>query len=386
MKQLICMLSTAHSHLDDRIYYKQVLSLATRYPSICVVAPEEALLKHYINKPGIEFVSLKSAKSLLSRFSVIPKAIITMMKIQPQVCHFHDFELIFALPFLRLFTKSKIIYDVHEVYPEMAEESQKIPNRLRFVTSKMVDFIERRLSRLAHFIITTDENISSRFRANNHNVSTIFNYPRLSLFIPDEDKVAQLKKRYEGRTPIIYNGGMDKNKGLFQMINAVKILKNRRPDIILLLLGTIEGSLREIVDKEIVDNNIQNSVELLGFKPHVDIVNYISISKVGLIANLPTKKWHKNIPIKQFEYMACGVPVLGSDLPPVASYINEAGSGRVYDSTSAEALADGVLDILKDESEWERMSESGKKATQDKWNWDEMEKRLFAVYKELIRN
>jgi len=82
--------------------------------------------------------------------------------------------------------------------------------------------------------------------------------------------------------------------------------------------------------------------------------------------------------------MACGVPVLGADLPPVASYINDAGCGRVFDSTSVQALASGVCSMLNDQSEWQRMSDAGKVAVQDKWNWDKMEDKLYAVYEELL--
>ena len=56
------------------------------------------------------------------------------------------------------------------------------------------------------------------------------------------------------------------------------------------------------------------------------------------------------------------------------------------DSTKPEALAEGVIEILRDEQEWERMSEAGRKAVKERWNWEEMEKRLFNIYEELLRN
>jgi glycosyltransferase involved in cell wall biosynthesis len=81
--------------------------------------------------------------------------------------------------------------------------------------------------------------------------------------------------------------------------------------------------------------------------------------------------------------MACGVPVLGADLPPISSYILAAGSGKVFDSAIPEAFAAGVLEILSDEYEWERMSMAGRKAVQEDWNWNSMEDKLFKVYEKL---
>ena len=379
----ICMLSTGHAPLDDRIYYKEVISLAKRFSPIILVMPGEQ--SDYIyEENGIRFVPLRKAESLITRFLIIPQAIKKVIKIQPQVCHIHDYELIFILPFLRLFSRCKIIYDVHEVYPEMVMESKKIPRLLCPFMSKLVDISEKILSKLANYIITADGNISKRFSNMNNHVTTIFNYPRLSLFTVNEKKLSLLKERYKNRTPIIYQGGIAENRGLFQMIRAMRILKDKKPDIILLLLGQISNNLLKRVKMEIKENRLQKYIEIVGWLPHREIVEYICISKVGLVPLLPTKKFMKNIPIKQFEYMACGVPVLGANLPPIASYITASACGKVFDSTSIESLANGVIDILQDKSEWKRMSDAGKKATREMWNWDKMEERLFNVYEELL--
>jgi glycosyltransferase involved in cell wall biosynthesis len=205
------------------------------------------------------------------------------------------------------------------------------------------------------------------------------------MFVADKGKVSQLRERYNNRTPIIYQGSMSEERGLFHMIAAMKIIKSKREDVILLLIGQLMGSLLEKVNDLIKKNSLEKYIEIVGWLPHKEIVNYISISRVGLVPFLQTKKFLKNIPVKQFEYMACGVPVLGSDLPPIASYINEARCGKVFDSRSPEALAFGVLGILKDEAEWKRMSEAGVKAVRNLWNWDKMEKALFQVYEGLLR-
>ena len=381
----ICMLSSGHSPLDDRIYYKEVLSLVQHYPSITIVAPEDSS-GYQIDEAGIEFIYLRKKSSLVSRFLIILQAIITILKIRPEICHFHDFDLIFALPFLRLFSRCKFIYDVHEVYPEMAMESKKIPRLIRPFLSKIVDVSEIMLSHLTDYIVTADDNISERFCNRNGHVSTIFNYPRLSLFIANEAKLSQLKRHYQNRTPIIYQGGISEDRGLFQMIRAMNILKEKRPDIILLLVGKMSDEILNKSKEVIRNKGLQNNVDIVGWVSHKDVVNYICISKIGLIPLLPTRKFLKNIPIKQFEYMACGIPVLGANLLPIASYINSSGCGKVFDSTSSDALASGVIDILQSESEWRRMSEAGKRAVQNWWNWDEMEKRLFSVYKKLLNS
>jgi glycosyltransferase involved in cell wall biosynthesis len=142
--------------------------------------------------------------------------------------------------------------------------------------------------------------------------------------------------------------------------------------------------LLENVRQDIELNGLQDNIEIVGWVPHHEIVNYISVSKLGLVPLLPTRKFLKNIPIKQFEYMACGIPVLGANLPPIASYINACGCGRTFDSTNFEAFASAIMDMLQNESEWQCMSEAGKKAIREMWNWDRMEERLFDVYETIL--
>lgn len=378
----ICMLSTGHNPLDDRIFYKETLSLRKKYQTIVLVMPGEK--SDFENNNGIEYVPLHKADSLLTRFLSVPQALITLLKIKPQVCHFHDYELIFILPFLRFFLKCKNIYDAHENYTEMMLDSNKVPPKIKPYLAKFVDSSEKLFSRFADHVITPVEVISKRFMKFHRNVSTIYNYPKLSIFAPDKKEISKLKKRYKNRTLIIYHGSFSKQRGLFQMINAINILKSKKPDILLLLVGPINEELLSIVGNEIERMNLNNNVEIVGSVPHKDIVNYISICKVGLVPLFHTQKYIKSIPIKQFEYMACGVPVLGSNLPLIASYITSSGCGKVYDSNSPEALAAGVINIIEDEKEWCRMSEAGKKAVKDWWNWEIMEKKLFQAYETLL--
>jgi glycosyltransferase involved in cell wall biosynthesis len=377
------MLTTWHVPLDDRIYYKEILSLIKKYPSISIVAPRDSSDQSF-DHPDIKFFPLKMKKTTLSRFFVLPQAIKIVLKIRPDVCHFHDFEFLFALPLLRLFSRTKFIYDAHEVFPDMVRESRKKSRLIFPLFSKMVDISERWLARLAHYVIATDENIAIRFRVIRQKVSVIYNYPRLSLFVQDKQKTARLEKHYKNRLPIIYIGGMSEDKGLFQMLKAMQIIRTKRPEVLLLLIGFVKKKYRKRLNDELIKEGMQEIVDYLGWIPHTDIVNYIHISKIGLIANLPTEKWKKNIPIKQFEYMACGIPVLGSDLPPIAPYIKASGCGKVFDPTSADALAKSIQEILEDEENWKNMSENGKMAVQKSWNWSQMEKKLFSIYERVL--
>lgn len=376
----ICMLSIGHSVHDDRLFYKETVSLAKLFKNIILVMPG----KHsdFEEKECIRYIPLNKTGS---KFSLIPLALKTVLKINPDVCHIHDYELIFIIPIIRLLTKCKVVYDVYEVYPEMVLQAKHIPSLLKPLVSKFVDVMEKVLSRYAHYVITADDNIHSRFNKSCRHVTTLFNYPRLSFFIANKNKLLQLKERYKGKIPIIYQGSMSEVRGLFKMIEAMAILKSENSSVVLILIGEMNNKLLKQVIELIEKLGLDEHIDLLGEISHLELVNYISIAKVGLVPLLPTEKYKKNIPTKQFEYMICGVPVLGANLPPITSYVLFSGCGKIYDSTSARALASGVLDIISDEAAWQKMSDAGRKAVLTNWNWEKMEERLLSVYEKLIQ-
>jgi len=379
----ICILTTGHSPLDDRIYYKEVLSLLNTYSSIFIIAPGTKDEFQNIRDEKVRFILLKKPSSLRQRLMLVIKGLKAVYTLKPDVVHIHDYELIFVLPILRHLLKAKIIYDVHEAYPEMALNSLRIPKIIKPLTAKIVYSCEKLFARFADVIITADDNIHSRFIEFHSNVYSIFNYPRMSLFQINRAEVEKLKQRYSGRIPIIYHGGMSLTKGLFLMLEAMEIVKRKRADIVLLLIGSMDKSLLRKVKSEIYKRDIKDNVELLGWIPHEKIGNYISICKAGLVCYLPTKKYNKNIPIKQFEYMACGIPVIGADLPPIAYYITKAGCGKLFEPGNPDFLARCIIEIIENEELWRRMSEAGISAINERWNWRLMEQKLLSIYRNL---
>jgi len=176
---------------------------------------------------------------------------------------------------------------------------------------------------------------------------------------------------------------MSEERGLFHMIRALPKILSRRSDCRLLLIGLNDADLRSEAETLADRLGVRHALDVVAWVPHPELHGYLERSKIGLIPWLPVDKHKRNIPIKLFEYMACGLPVLAADLPSIRPYIEESGAGLLYDSTSPEALAEGVIKMLSDNETLRQMGENGRRAVREKWNWDKMEARLFEAYDEL---
>ena len=117
--------------------------------------------------------------------------------------------------------------------------------------------------------------------------------------------------------------------------------------------------------------------------PHTDIPKFLYSSQIGLLPFLDITKFHRNIGMKMFEYAACKLPMVISDLPPARKFIDKEKCGLYVKSGSEKSLAEGILDLLNDSSKINIMAKNGFKAYQNKCYWESQEDKLFTIYNEL---
>ena len=376
----VAIVTTRHGAQDDRIYYKQALSLAKRM-EVTMIAPDDGeMLSWHV---AVTYRPIPRRPSPFGRLRSLVEAVSAIYQENSDFCHLHDLDLALAIPFIRFFTKAKIVYDSHEAFPEQILMTQGIPKIFRPFSAKMVDILEKWLVHFAHQVITADEPTCTSFKKSGIPSATIFNYPRLDIFDTDTAKLQKENERYSSRFSIIYQGSVSVDRGLFHMIDALAIIKKTEPGILLRIVGLSDMALKTEALARAKEIGVTDLMEIVGWIPHQDIAYSMKSSLIGLAPLQPTEKYKRNIPIKIFEYMACGLPLIAAELPSIRYYLGKVDVGLLYDSTSPEELARCVLELLADQERRNRMSQNCLKAVQERWNWSEMEKVLFRVYETL---
>lgn len=373
----VAVVTTRHGAQDDRIYYKQAESLAKRM-KVIMIAPDNG--ENLVWNSNVTYRPLFPKGSGLRRFRSLLDATREICSDKPDFCHLHDLDLALAIPIIRLLTGAKIIYDSHEAFPERFLLDKRIPEPFRPFVKTIVDFIEKGLVRFAHQVITADDPTCHSFLKTKLPCDTVFNYPLLKIFDTDEEKLMVVKAKYAGRPSIIYQGTMSEDRGLFHMIDALSIIKKQIPTILLRLVGLENCTLRKEVEKRARAQDLSGEIEIVPWMHHREIAYSLKSSQIGLIPFQPEEKYKRNIPIKIFEYMACGLPIIGADLPPIANFLQKVDAGILYDSMCPEELAHWVLELLPDSERRRRMGENGLRAVRELWNWEKMEETLFGIY------
>lgn len=368
----ICILTTGHPVLDNRVFYKQALSLRKKYDDITLIAPDEG--GEYLEQ-GIKVIGVKKANSLYGRFKLGDTVVEKAIAVKADVYHFHDFELIYKVwKIQKALPNCKIVYDVHEHYPDMMSMSKKIPRLLRPLATFIVDKSEIFWAKRYDQIITADDAVKERFDPYNKRVDVIYNFSDF------EPKEVEMEKEYD----VIYQGGITLERGAFNLVQAIHILKDTFPEIKMVFVGPFNDPQgQKIVEEYIQEHALEENIIFTGRVPHVEVEDYIRKSRIGAVTLLPVPKYYKNIPIKQFEYMSCGIPVVGSNLPPITRFLESHNSGLIVDPTKPEDIAKAFRILLKDPKLAENLGENGVKAVKEAYNWGKMEEKLYKIYARL---
>jgi glycosyltransferase involved in cell wall biosynthesis len=290
------------------------------------------------------------------------------LAIDADIYHFHDPELLIVGLLLKWKGK-KVIYDVHEDVPRQILGKYWINKYLRKFVADLFELFESGVSSRIDYIITATPYIRDRFLKYNTNTIDICNYPMLG------ESPEPACWRYK-KNEICYVGAITKMRGIVEIIKVLETTSVK-----LNLAGDYSPTdLR----KELTNLKEWKNVKEYGFVGREKIYEIFDQSKIGIVTLHPQINYLDALPIKMFEYMLAGIPVIASDFPLWRRVVLNNNCGICVDPLNPEAIARAVNYLLAHEKEAEQMGKNGRKAVQEKYNWKMEEEKLIAVYNQML--
>jgi glycosyltransferase involved in cell wall biosynthesis len=164
------------------------------------------------------------------------------------------------------------------------------------------------------------------------------------------------------------------------MTEALSLL-DRRWNARLMLVGAFEGSATE---SELRATRGYDRVDLVGSVPYKRIPSYFRGSSVGLVCLHPGGGHETALPVKLFEYMAAGLPVIASRFPLWERIVRECRCGLSVDPLDPEEISAAIRYLIDHPEEARRMGQNGREAVREKYNWEAEATRLVELYARLL--
>ena len=190
-------------------------------------------------------------------------------------------------------------------------------------------------------------------------------------------KVFYSKKRLKNE--IFYIGGISNNRGFDVLIQSLKILKPKVPDIFAHFIGPFAENF--IDNKNL--NEVKGNFKLYGSMPLNKGLKYSKNSKIGLSILKPIKNYTQSYSTKIFEYMAIGLPVVTSNFKLYKDIIDKNYCGICVDPENPNEIAKAIEFILTNPKKAKEMGQNGNRLVKEKYNWTNEELKLINIYKKL---
>ncbi len=359
-------LTTHHAALDTRIFQKECVSLAEAGYDVHLIAPGAGNGR----SGGITLHALPERRwpTAMGRlFHGWWLAFRAARNVDAKLVHFHDPSLIPVGVALR-WLGTTVFYDVHEETSREAMllfRDRPLSARGRAAAFSLLEALARRT--LDGFVCATPS-IARSFPS--ERTVTVRNYPRLERF---RERNACAMPQAERRRQFVYAGGLSEARGLAPMLDALDAI----PDATLILFGQFDSAESEARARA---HPAWPRVDYRGFRPHEEVVGALAESRVGLLLLRPEPAFLEALPIKLFEYMAAGLPVVCSDFPMWREIVGPSDCGLLVDPSDLQELRQALESLLADPQRAERMGAAGNAATRDRYSWSSEQQALLDFY------
>ena len=139
---------------------------------------------------------------------------------------------------------------------------------------------------------------------------------------------------------------------------------------------------REMLESALTRAGVREHFDVRYNVPFAEMRELLEAARIAFLLYPGDANYAARIPIRIFEYMACGIPFVGSDLPTTAQFTGGLGVAELVEARP-EAFADALWSLLCDPERQEEMSRRGPEVARERYNWDLEAEKLVALYREL---
>ncbi len=265
----------------------------------------------------------------------------------------------------------KIFYDSHEYFtgvPEL-ENREKVKQFWAFLERKMLPKIPDK--------ITVNNSVAKLYKDNYGVVFKVVRNIGEKITTSSKDNLPNILN-FDYSTPfIIYQGAVNKDRGLEELINAIPLIENLN----LLIVGN--GDVLEELKIRVKEQHLSNRVFFTGAVSPVVLQQITPKAVAGVAIEKPTNINYINcLPNKLFDYIHAEIPVIAYPNPEVKSLVEMYAVGTFIQNHTPQEIAHVVNKLFTDSERQKRYKNNAQEAKKV-LNWEREAEKLKSILKNI---
>jgi glycosyltransferase involved in cell wall biosynthesis len=280
---------------------------------------------------------------------------------------------------------SKFLHLPYIVFVNGDTEDFKIQGMPRFLLF-FIDLIRNINFRFSDKIITINETLKKilidKYNINPRRISIVNNGVDIDVFRPLDKREICNGLGLDSQTLYIgFLGGIFPWHGLDNLIRSASIVSEKHPEVKFIIAG--HGPNRENLIRLTEELKIKEKFIFYNSIPFDSVPKYMNIFDIAVLFFVPVRRNMGN-PIKLYEYLACGKPIIASNIAGYGKFVEKFRVGIAVDSNNPSSISEAIIRLLEDEELRDRYATNAREVVLNNFTWSHTAERIEEYINEAI--
>ncbi|WP_139959405.1 glycosyltransferase [Flavicella sediminum] len=306
----------------------------------------------------------------------------------------HDLPLAGTCYLFKSKVDKKLLLDLHENFPEALKtwflwkksSFLKLKNQI-FMNPKHWSKKEEKYCKKYDVVICVVEEMKtkliSKFAIDEKKLVVVSNHEEKA-FVSNFENNTNQNCIDANKFSITYVGGFGPHRGLDTAIEGMPEILKTCTNAKLYLVGKGSTDVQEKLESLIIENNLQQAVEIVGYRPFKEVAAIMQVSKINIIPHKSDEHTNNTIPHKLFQIMLSKSLLLVSSCAPLKRIVEKYDAGLVFEANNAADFSAKVLEAYQNYEAMKPKMDKAYDAVVNKGeNWESESMKLVELYNSL---